>query len=569
MPSPGDCLATGPRGRLGALQVPANPTIVLGPGRSPDSICPATQLAPGSPRAGLPPSADLTAGTGGEGRQRGSQKPRRGAAVRSAAPPERSDDRRPPGACSCITHPPNSHLYQESPHVTHPGGWDRTSWLAAPDWLDFAGTVEWDRDPEHLEQRNRLERARTDAQKARKAQRLTFPGFTAYVSGKGNAGGNERDSYCRFSLGIGLPTAKSHALTVHLDLREADDRQLYNFRCTMSGTCWATYGDDAFAIVHWLLENVGGTVTDSWVRRVDYCLDMIGVPFAPVARAYERQCYTSASLKRGGVAWEGGRPTGFTVGKGGDLSTTLYDKAHEMKGKPPAYQHGLLERWGCRPDVIHDLPEEAFEDCGRDYYAVVRPRDVTRLEYRVTRPYLKRYGIDTVRQLRQHEPEVVAKLGGFGDDRRRPPFRLTDRPVDRANGNQSRAASSALWLDVQWAWEHQFGRPLGRLTPAPRNMIEPDKLRSRNESGLLSSAAYEGTVIETRRELAEFAYAWVMKGTDPDIKLSERWDDHAMRAGTLDAILSFDPTKLDGAPRRSRTEAGGGQTVLTLDELPF
>ena len=435
------------------------------------------------------------------------------------------------------------------------------------DWLELSACVGWSGHPEHGDAWDVLERARDLARERRAAQPVRLDGFTLWVSGRGDAGGGPRGSYCEFVAGFGAASGKaSHAVTVHLDRRQTCDRGLHNARVRLTGTAWATYGEGAFTHLTDLLEWLGGEIADAWPRRADLKVDAVWVPSAPILRGVEAGCFTSRCRRRGGVERDGQKLTGTTLGRGGRASVTIYDKRQELLGKAaaaggPAYIDGLLTNLRLRPDLSGDVPLRQL-----------LPRDLTRFEWRANKAFFDMYGVRDMRSFWDRRADVAAKLAGLGDDSRRPLLRLTDRPADRAAGHQSRAETSALWQKVLGAVESWSGTSRSRLTPTPAMLMPPEMLDQRLASMLCQLAAYDGVPIRNAGDLNSYGQGRVHKlavaGGFTDEWLAARSMAKLDAAGNLDAVT----TRGDGHELRF-LEPGEEKPVyqrdLRPDEVPF
>ena len=88
------------------------------------------------------------------------------------------------------------------------------------------------------------------------------------------------------------------------------------------------------------------------------------------------------------------------------------------------------------------------------------PSHATRVEFRLRRDALKRFGIDSPDDYFDKRGDLVHHLCDKA-------FRFTDGPVDRRN--TTRAQILPLWLDVAQGFANWAGQPLGMpLLPLPK-----------------------------------------------------------------------------------------------------
>jgi len=463
------------------------------------------------------------------------------AAEKAGGTPRQRRRPSPRGASSSITPPQSSHTPRESPHAGLLGEWDPDGWKGARDWLDFGALIDWDRTPEAAEARQVVTAAQTIARENRRPEPIALPGVTVYVHGRGSKGGNARDSYMQFVLSFGPQCGRStgsRACRLELSFDDRSDRGLYGLRGSFTGTSWATYGESVWALFNVIMRFLGGYASDMWPRRVDYRLDLLGLPMQRLVDLYEAECFTATSKHHARYS-EGHDRTGFTIGGRSSKAprTVVYDKARDLRNASPAYLVGLLESWGIPAGELDVDPAELI------------PTHAPRIEYCIRKGFTDKYGIKDLRTLQDQEAELFAKLTG-AEGSTYAPFRFTAGRPDRRNKHQSRARTHPIMDQIRYAGSRCFGRPAGSLTPISPTPLEPDKALRVAASLILGAEAKHGRIYETREEFIAAAARALSRGDFDDEFVSRKSWDGAERAGVADILTSFDPAELEPAPRR-------------------
>ena len=355
----------------------------------------------------------------------------------------------------------------------------------ALDWWETGGVVRWDDPPSPLW--DRLRQMRAVAREKREPQRLKVPGATWSVHGRGAGGG--RDSHCELRVECGPGGA---SVVLHLDPRRSTDRTLYNLRRRITGEACVVLGVGmAMRLQDHLIEALGGTVVDEWVKRADLCGDFPGrVMGRDVLDPHAAGRFVSTARKHARFT-EGGAATGLKVGSGERLMLTIYDKVHEPKGRTN-YDYRLCmlrDRLG-----LHEDTED--EHLG----------DAVRVEYRVMGSWLTDHGYRTSADVLNALPNIARKISGGEDGRKF--FMLTEEVPDRANGHQARAEPSDFWrsvLDLFAGWDVRDG--FAPVKPVDRSLIRPEKAARTTASYAVGIAVDRGAVVSTVPQLIAFLSA--------------------------------------------------------------
>ena len=377
--------------------------------------------------------------------------------------------------------------------------------VAAIDWWDSAGRIAWD--DAHNPVMSRLEEVYSLARETKQEQPFALAGKPLFVMSNGMGAGNQPRMTYRLEWG---------GVTVGLADRPSDKRNAYNFQLKVSGTACLLWGLEAVrATVLAMIEELGGTLRDEWVRRIDVCLDVAGLDLrTDLLPAFMEERFITSALNWNPWFGKGG-PTGFTIGRGGRVTLNVYDKRLDATTRQsPDYFRAMIDRrWGG-----------------------VLPETATRLEYQIRKAWLDAHGFTTANVVLTGLPYLVLVLTS---ENSRPFFRLTADAVDRENKHQSRATTLPLWRSLVSAlqsWSGEPGEPPRRIE---RGQMSLKRAYTMVRSMLAKAAALRGEVclniedgVEVFRKLESLC--------DGGPAAWERlWSDHARKLGTLDAVMAF------------------------------
>jgi len=178
-------------------------------------------------------------------------------------------------------------------------------------------------------------------------------------------------------------------LTLGINLRENTTRQNSSLVITIPGESCLLYGALAMKVwAHQVIEDLGGVITDEWVRRIDICVDIPGInPGDVLFPACESQQYIS-TVKKAATFREHSKITGFTIGSRNRLQIQIYDKLNESCGNHDVvYCEAMVQkRW------------KKFPSCA------------TRVELKIGRDWISQWSQDRANDIIENLGTVVHRV---------------------------------------------------------------------------------------------------------------------------------------------------------------
>ena len=375
------------------------------------------------------------------------------------------------------------------------------------DWLTTAGMIAWDAMSE-LEFQG-LERAYREAYQLKQPQPYTLAGCPLFVHSTGMGTGKQSRLNYRLNWA---------GVTIGFADRPAPKRNQYNFQLQVPGKpCLLIGAREARQKALDMIGELNGSLMEEWVRRVDICIDVVGLDLKEelLPAFNEKRFVTSATTWNSYDGKDG--TTGFSMGSSSRVRLNVYDKRHEASTKQSNdYLRGMIDRrWGG------ELPKQA-----------------TRIEFQIQKQWLDGYGYRDADSVLVGLPDIMHKLTGDGS---RAFVRFTESMVDRENKHQSRAETLPVWRNIIKEAQRQLGEPQHELKPIQRGSIS-NKRSHRVIRGLLTQlAATRGEAIENFDDaLEQLRKLEAMEG-DGDEAWADTWERKAREAGTLDAVTDFSP----------------------------
>ncbi|MEX2215335.1 MAG: hypothetical protein WD768_14475 [Phycisphaeraceae bacterium] len=294
-------------------------------------------------------------------------------------------------------------------------GQDRYS---GTDTLHVSYCIEWG--PEFAEISDQLEAAKkASAERGDVEDQQIKLGGYVYTVGSRGVGGEDGAPYMAYVL-------RSGGVALLLSRKDKPSGQTPNVRIEFGALACLAAGalDDLAASVRARVSSFG-VIKRECVGRVDFFVDLAGVPVAPFVNAFRENRVITRARKNAeyGVYCDGHNSTGFTIGT--DTRLRVYDKVAELEKNRTKFAAWVDLEWdGKEPD------------------------ECTRVEFQLRRNALKAYKITTL-------DELVAAAGGITADLGEGWFRLTTHAVDRRN--QKRAQTSEIWTWVQAGYRQVYG----------------------------------------------------------------------------------------------------------------
>ena len=256
---------------------------------------------------------------------------------------------------------------------------------------------------------------------------------------------------------------------------------------------------EAWARVAGVLAGVGLQITRTRVRRVDICTDLAGMSIEPFYDALHEKQTVNRLRTKVQFHWtdDGRAKQGVTI-HGQRVLVRLYDKVEELRSRE------------SRGDEMSTMKREVMVE--RRWGGV--PDNAVRIEFQIKGEWLRAFGIETVEQL-------FDRLNAIAKHMFTKFFRIVDglTEADRANKNQSKAATSPLWLQVieatlQWADRAMEELKRESVEPKPVNVV---KRVQRYYSAVASLAALvDGAEGMQPVELMELACELALQNPVPD-----------------------------------------------------
>jgi hypothetical protein len=251
-----------------------------------------------------------------------------------------------------------------------------------------------------------------------------------------------------------------------------------NVQVSIPGEVCLTYRGGAIEAfgdaVKWI-ESLSVSVDSEKISRVDFCADFPGYRMRPLKTAFFALKWRCRAKRRGHD-----ESNGITLNFGSNpLLLRIYDKLREieakyLQGEPIKFEHMVQKRWGG-----------------------VVPDSAIRVEYQVSRPKLKQWGVDSFEDLMKEAPNILGYLTGYDAEKRW--FRFLKKTRDAKH--PERDETSDFWRTVQRVFISRFG------LPEKIKDIDPDnadtEVLCKQGFGVLEAAAWNGGFEIPEREIIE------------------------------------------------------------------
>lgn len=418
-------------------------------------------------------------------------------------PPEGGEERR--GEAPAVPQPPSggvnacpSNTHSLNRHEDEGSSVNRA--VASVDWYEVGGQVAWDEDDSQYEFQ-KLEDVFRRAQDQKHPEPWSIADKTVLVHPGGIGSG--RQSRMRYRIEWG-------PVMVGLADRPSTSRQLSNFYLKASGEACLLLGlKSVLEFQDGLIRSFCGRLKDSWLKRIDLCLDLPDVSvkddFVP---AYLEDRFVTSAASWGAYAGPNG-PSGFSFGSKIGLRMNAYDKLAETRTKGADYQQAMVQyRWG------NSWPEKA-----------------TRIEYQVRKAWLDQFSVSSAPDAVMRLGDIVAKVTSEGP---RPFLRFTETRPDRENGHQERAETLAIWKSTITAFRTGFDAGVQPLERLKRSSITGSRAFAFIRGYLTKAAAVGGVAIRSLSDAMQYLEAMHNGNWCCDEDWQRCWEQHAMRLGTID-----------------------------------
>lgn len=298
--------------------------------------------------------------------------------------------------------------------------------------------------------------------------------------------------------------------------KSSDQRQHANLLVKITGeACLLRGAIETRDLVHAMLDEMGGGITDSWLRRIDFCLDVPELSLDEwLLPAFSNEQFLTSAQRWN--AWSGKQGcSGFTVGNPKSVSLNVYDKLRHTQKQSEAYQQGMQEnRWGGR------IPSAA-----------------TRLEYQVRKPWLGQFGLNQSEDILICQSSIVARLT---ETTNRPFFAMTTDRVDRKNRHQSRSTRHPEWANLMGTFRQLIGTPGEPLKKIDRGRFNHARACQMLVGFATTAAANAGAYFETSTELGAFVAEIIAEAGYGEERIKEILHRKSLAAGTLKEAESFE-----------------------------
>lgn len=406
-------------------------------------------------------------------------------------------------ACSSITLPLNSQMRGMTTNVEQE--WDHINGVTGIDWFQLASCVVWD-EKKSAVWFAKLRDAKTAAQQIRQPVLLQIGDerFRVQPSGQGSG----QDAHKEITLSW-------REVQIGLSERNRATRQLSNASLVVSGKpCLVTGWADAWSCFRRVVEDLGGQIVDEWLRRLDICIDVVGLDFAETLYPLLRERQFITRCRRRKYDEEGDRATSFSVGKSSRLRVLIYDKLLECRTNQDAvYGQAMIQRrWGGRI-----------------------PLSASRVEWQMGRPWLKQFGLDQSDSILDRLSDLYAKL----TDETGGAFRITDRVPDRANQHQSRGESHPAWRRIVAIGRETMGNATQPLVRLDRSNLDESRA-IKQVAGLITSIADRaGIVCLSAADAQRILVETLRRHKIGDYEIAQSYERKAKVSGTWQELVSF------------------------------
>lgn len=375
-----------------------------------------------------------------------------------------------------------NNMSPQNPHANHP---EQEYWCGC-DWLKLNFQIkflEWEKTHELLdtpamaamEQRKPVDTA--DLMGAR-----IMPGGGTIGKSAGKKG-----KYCKYRMQLDFGT-------VLIAEGESYAGTWPNVQVNIPGEVCLRYrggADEAYADAIRFLESLSAQIDKELVSRVDACADFPGWKMDPFVASYIARKWICRAKTQGFK-----KSNSVTLYFGTEpLLLRIYDKKGQMEasalaGEPVLYEHMIQKRWfGAEPE-----------------HAV-------RIEFQISRPKLKEWGIDSYADLKSKGGSVMGYLTGAREDpmfdqktrtmKVKRWFRMLTRKRDDKHPERDR--TSKKWGVAQKTFIERFG------SPDPLIDVESDnadvEALAKQAFGVLEAAAWnKGYAIPDRPMTPEIKY---------------------------------------------------------------
>ena len=263
-----------------------------------------------------------------------------------------------------------------------------------------------------------------------------------------------------------------------------------------------------------VVEGLGGQIIDEWLRRLDFCIDIVGLDFTrtlyPLLK--DRQFTTRCRDRK--YDEEGDRAKSFSTGKSSRLRVLIYDKLLECLTKQDSvYGQAMIQRrWGG-----------------------TIPSCASRVEWQMGRPWLKQFGLDKSESIVDRLSDLYAKLA----DETGGAFRITNKVPDRANQHQSRVASHPAWRRIVAIGRETMGDSTQPLVRLDRSNLDESRA-IKQVAGLITSIADRaGIVCLSTADAQSILAETLQRHKIGDYEIAQSYERKAKVSGTWQELVSF------------------------------
>ena len=409
-------------------------------------------------------------------------------------------------ACSSNTQLPTRQSEMESAEKAEQSRYGSLTGTTGIDWWQLAACVRWNPvvSGPFFEMFNEC---KLRAQKRFAPVALEIGEDLVSVDRKGS--GRGKDSHKEIQL-------LWNGVVVGLSERLQVSRQLSNASLLVSGApCLINGWGTSWEFFHRLIETIGGTIEDEWIKRVDLCIDYPELHLNDSLGTALRNHQFVATNSKASLHQDPDGLQGFSLGKCNRVRVVIYDKLLDvMCNHDSVYRSAMIQkRWGGSV-----------------------PSCATRLEFQIGRPWLKMYELT--------RSNAITRIGDIYEkltSGSRSVFRITADLVDRDNRHQDRAKTHPIWERMVEIGRDTVGGATEKLVPIDRSSLDEKRAVKQIVGFGTSLADRRQRLCVNRQDLFEVIDEAFDQNEIDDDYIRRKFEAKAKLSGTMQELFQFPP----------------------------